>query len=67
MRGDPQVARTRVPLVVPARTWSARLEQIKQRRRQRREEQVEVVARLAAEDRRARRTGTYTPQARRML
>jgi hypothetical protein len=67
MRGDPLLARTRVPIVVPARTWSVRLEQIKQRRRQRREEQVEVIARLAAEERRARRTGTYTPQARRVL
>lgn len=67
MGGDPQTARTRVPLVVPARTWSDRLEQIKERRRQRREEELEVVVRLAAEDRRAKRRGAYAPRARRML
>jgi len=67
MRGDPQTARTRMPLVVPGRTWSDRLEQIKERRRQRREEELEVIVRLAAEDRRAKRRGPYAPQARRML
>jgi hypothetical protein len=57
MRGDPQVARARLPLVVPARTWSTRLEQIKERRRERRDERLEVIARLQAEERRARRAG----------
>jgi hypothetical protein len=57
MRGDPEVARARVPLVMPARSWSARLEQIRQTRRQRRDERLEVSMRLQAEQRQARRTG----------
>ena len=49
MRGDPR-GRTS--------TW---LEQTKQRRQALRDEQLEVIERLGAEGRRARRTGEYTP------
>jgi hypothetical protein len=56
MRGDPQAASARLPAVAPARRWSAWLEQVKHRRRQRRHERIEVIVRLAAEEQRARRT-----------
>lgn len=55
MRGDPRAASARLPVVVPARRWSAWLEQVKQRRRERRQERIEVIVRLAAEERRAER------------
>ncbi|HEY4828783.1 MAG TPA: hypothetical protein VIH85_18570 [Solirubrobacteraceae bacterium] len=67
MRGDPQAASARLPAVAPARDRLARLEQIKERRRQRRQERLEVIVRLQAEDRRARRTGSYGPRVRRTL
>jgi hypothetical protein len=57
MRGDSQVAPARLRSFVPARSWAARLEQVKQRRRQRRDERLEVIVRLQDEQRRARRAG----------
>lgn len=57
MRGNPQVATARLRSVVPARGWPARLEQVKQRRIQRRDERLEVIVRLQHEQRRARRAG----------
>jgi hypothetical protein len=56
MRGDPQATSARLPVVAPARRWSAWPEQVKHRRRQRRQERIEVIVRLAAEEQRARRT-----------
>jgi hypothetical protein len=59
MRGDPQAASARLPGRVPARAWSAWLEQTKETRRRRREERLEVIVRMQAEERRARRSGRY--------
>jgi hypothetical protein len=56
MRGDPQAASARLPGVVPARRWSARVEQIKERRRERRQERVEMIVRQHAEVRAVQRT-----------
>ena len=67
MRGDPQAASARLPSVMPARDRWVRLERIKERRRQRREERLEVIVRLQAEERRARRTGAYGPRPPRQL
>ena len=51
MRGDPQAASARLQGTVPGRRWSARVEQIKQRRRERRLERAELIVRLGAEPR----------------
>ncbi len=55
MRGNPQVATARLRSTMPVRSWPARLEQIKQRRRRRRDERLEIIVRLQGEQRRARR------------
>jgi hypothetical protein len=55
MSGDPQAASARLQVTVPARRWSARLEQVKQRWRERRQERVEMIVRMEAEERSARR------------
>lgn len=55
MQGDPQAASARLHAAVPARRWSARVEQIKQRWRERRQERVELIVRMEAEERSARR------------
>ncbi len=55
MRGDPQVASARLQAAVPARRWSARVEQIKQRWRERRLERAELIVLMEAEKRGARR------------
>jgi hypothetical protein len=56
MRGDPRAASARLPAVVPARRWSAWVEQGKQRRRERRHERAEAIVRLQAQEPGARRT-----------
>jgi len=61
MSGEPQTASARLRSAAPARTWSVRLAQIKERRLRRREEELEVIARLQAQERQARRTETYIP------
>ncbi|MGP0035167.1 MAG: hypothetical protein ACLP4R_11420 [Solirubrobacteraceae bacterium] len=55
MRGDPQAVSARLRAVVPARRWSARVEQVKQRRRERRLERAEMIVRLGAEEPRPQR------------
>jgi hypothetical protein len=55
MRGDPQAASARLQSAVPARRWSARVEQVKQRRRERRLERAELIVRLGAEEPRRQR------------
>ena len=67
MRGDPQVARARLRLVVPAPNLVARLDDARERRRRRREEELELIARLDAEERRLRRKGPHAPSVRRLL
>jgi len=53
MRGDPQAASARLQSAVPAGRWSARLEQVKQWRRERRLERAEMIVRMEAEPRSA--------------
>jgi hypothetical protein len=67
MRGDPRVAPARLRLVVPAPISVTRLDDARARRRRRRAEQLEVIARMEAEERRLRRTGPDTPYGRRLL
>ena len=67
MRGDPRVAPARLRLVVPAPTSVGKLDDARERRRRRRAERLEVIARLEAEERRLRRTGPYPPHIRPLL
>jgi hypothetical protein len=55
MRGEPQAASARLQSVLPARRWPGRLEQVKQRQRERRQERAEMIVRMEAEQRSARR------------
>ncbi|MBV9336468.1 MAG: hypothetical protein JO243_11295 [Solirubrobacterales bacterium] len=66
MRGQPQAASARLPATLPGRRWSPWLEQTSARRRRAREERLETIERLEAEHRRARRTGEYAPDLRRL-
>ena len=59
MRGNPQAASARLPAIRPARPWSARLAQARERRRAARIEALEITERLRAEQRRNRRSGAY--------
>jgi hypothetical protein len=61
MRGDPQAASARLPAPAraAARPWAAWLKQSKQRRIARREERLEIIARLRDEERRARPPRRY--------
>ena len=61
MRGQPQAASARLPRTLPRRLWSTWLEQTSERRRQAREERLETIERLQAEQRRARQRGAYAP------
>ena len=64
MRGQPQAASARLPATLPGRRWSGWLEQTRERRRRTRVEQLKTIERLQSEQRRARRTGEYTPNVR---
>jgi hypothetical protein len=64
MRGNPQAASLRLRAAVPARRWSAWLEQAQETRRRARLERAEVIARLQADERRARRSGGHSPKLR---
>ena len=66
MRGQPQAASARLPAALPGRRWSTWLEQIADRRRRAREARLETIERLEAEQRRARRSGEYAPDLRRL-
>jgi hypothetical protein len=61
MRGDPQVVAGRLPSVAPSWRLSSWTAQRVQERRRRREERLEVIERLAREERRARERGLYVP------
>lgn len=61
MRGQSQAATTRLRTPLPGRRWSTWLEQTKERRRRLRQERIETIARLQAEERRARGKGEYAP------
>ena len=62
MRGDPQVVAGRLPRVAPSWRLSSWTAQRVQERRRRRGERLEVIERLAREERRARERGLYVPE-----
>jgi hypothetical protein len=67
MRGDQQAAHVRLLSVVPGRRWSTWIEQVTERRSVARQERLETIVRLQADERRARRRGEYAPNLRRLL
>lgn len=66
MRGQPQAASARLPGRLPGPRGPTWLEQTRERRRLRRQEQLETIARLESEQRRTRRAGEYAPDLRRL-
>ena len=64
MRGNPQAASLRLRAAVPGRRWSTRLEQAQETRRRARMERAEAIARLQADERRARQAGAYVTKLR---
>ena len=66
MRGQSQAASPRLPAALPRRRWSAWLEQASEKRRRARVARLETIERLEAEQRRARRSGEYAPDLRRL-
>jgi hypothetical protein len=63
MRGDPQVGTARLFALLPGRRWSSRSKPIDRRPRVTPEERIEIVARLEAEERAARRSGRSASDA----
>jgi hypothetical protein len=63
MRGDPQAAGARLLAVLPGRRWSMRTAPRYRRPRLTPEERIEIIARLEAEERAARRTGQYVAES----
>ena len=64
MRGNSQTASARLRATTPARRTSAWLIRAQAKRRWALLEQLETIARLEAEERRARRSGAYAPRLR---
>ena len=64
MRGNSQTASARLRVTTPVRRRSAWLIRAQAKRRWALLEQLETIARLEAEERRARRTGEYAPKLR---
>lgn len=62
MRGDPQAITGRLPSAAPARRWSSWIAQAIEERRRIRTERLEVIERLARQERRARERGQYIPE-----
>lgn len=62
MRGDPQVIAGRLPSIAPRWRLSARIAEAVQERQRVRAERLEVIERLAREERRARERGLYVPE-----
>jgi hypothetical protein len=63
MRGDPQAVGARLLAVLPGRRWSARSAPVNRRPRLTPEERLEIVQRLRAEERAARRSGPHAADA----
>lgn len=57
MRGDPQAITGRLLTNVPSRRWQSRIGQMTREQRRVREERLEVIERLARDQRRERQTG----------
>ncbi len=64
MRGNSQAASARLRVTTPARRRSTWLARARAKRRWALLEQLETIARLEAEERRARRSGEYVPKLR---
>ena len=64
MRGDLQAASARSLPRAPRRRWSQWISALRRDHRQARLRRIELIERLTAEQRRARRTGEYNPAAR---
>ena len=63
MRGQSQVGGARLPAVLPGRRRSLRLRPAGRKPRLTREERIEIIARLKAEERTAKRSGRYVSEA----
>lgn len=63
MRGNPQAANARLLAVLPGRRWSSRSAQANRRRRLSWEERLEIIERLEAQERQARRSDRYVAEA----
>jgi len=63
MRGDPQAAGARLLAVLPGRRWSSWSARIERKPRITAEERIEIIARLQAEERAARRSARYVAGA----
>ena len=63
MRGQSQVGGARLPAVLPGRRWSLRSRPAGRKPRLTRKERLEIIARLQAEERTARRSGRYVSEA----
>jgi hypothetical protein len=61
MRGDPQAIAGRLPSLAPSRRRPAWIAEAIQERRRVRVERLEVLERLAREERQARQRGLYVP------
>jgi len=62
MRGQPQAGAARLLTVAPGRSWSTWITRAIPRRRRLSGERLEVIERLAREQRQARRSGEYVPE-----
>jgi hypothetical protein len=63
MRGESQAGSARLPAVLPGRRWSLWARRSGRRSRLTREERIETIARLQAEERAARKSGRYVAEA----
>lgn len=62
MRGDSRAIGARPMAAAPGRRWPAWINRMKRSERMSLQEQLEVMERLSHEERRARRTGEFTPE-----
>ena len=63
MRGDPQAVSSRLLAYVPGLRWSSRPPRASRGPRLTPEERIEIIERLQAEERAARRSGRYVAEA----
>lgn len=62
MRGDPQAVVARLPVIAPRRRLRSWIADTIDERRRIRTERLEVMARLAHEERRQQQRGRYVPE-----
>ena len=62
MRGDPRAITARLPDVAPRRRWSSWIAEATRERRRVKAARLEVIERMAREERRARERGLYVPE-----